>query len=132
MCAYDDSDPVTMLGESNPKARKPHKCAECGRTIEPGETYRLERFVFDGKMSAHKTCSHCLAARNWLGAECGGWIFGGVANDLREHVQEGGYGMDLARMAVAIDHGWARRDGSLRPVPQPLKAGEVPGSQEGG
>lgn len=37
-CDYDYDGP-SIHRVTNPKARKPHKCAECYRPILPGETY---------------------------------------------------------------------------------------------
>lgn len=123
MCMIDDADGrSTVLGESHPIARKQHKCFECARTIEPGETYLAESLLFEGEFSAHKTCSHCEVARAWLAAECGGWLYGGVEEDIREHATSGYYGMDLARIAVGMDWGWRRKNGALLPIPAMPKA----------
>lgn len=83
MCMIDLADtPVTMLKSKMTTARKLHKCAECQRVIESGERYMVERFVSDGRAYTHKTCKHCLVVRDWIMAECGGWIFGDVEEDL--------------------------------------------------
>lgn len=119
MCMTDYADPVTQVNDGEyRKARKPHKCNECGRAIAAGENYHYETFIdTGGKFAQHKTCAHCMVARGWLQAECGGWIYSGIEEDLREHVCEGGYGMSLARLSVAMKNNWKRLDGSLRPVP---------------
>lgn len=133
MCMFDSHDDgcVTMLTTSTPKARKAHRCAECGREIAAGEQYRSERFVFDGSLSVHKTCSHCMVARDWLQAQCGGFIFGAVEDDLREHALEGGifgprgYGLRLGRMAVGMRAKW-RNSRGLLPVPaMPITAHDL-------
>ncbi|RZA27320.1 MAG: hypothetical protein EOP02_10365 [Proteobacteria bacterium] len=107
---------VTMLGEGQHKARKQHRCAECARHIEPGETYLRERFVFDGKMSDHKTCSHCIVVRSWLQGECGGFLFGAVEEDIREHAYDG-YDSDVIRLAVGMKWKWTTPNGKRLPVP---------------
>lgn len=118
MCMVtNDGGHVAMVSRILRKARKPHKCQECHRVIEPGETYEVDAYVFEGDFTAHKTCSHCHVARNWLQSECGGWLYGGVFEDLEEHVRDGNYGMPLARICVSMRCKWRRRDGSLRPVP---------------
>lgn len=124
MCMFDTCDDfVTSLGSADHTARQQHKCAECCRAIGPGEKYHADRFVFEGKLSVHKTCGHCMVARGWLQGECGGWVYGQVEEDVREHVQNGGiwgpraYGLPVARLAVGMRQKWARPDGSLRPLP---------------
>lgn len=50
------------------KARKNHKCCECGCTIESGEKYQYSSGIWDGKPDSFKQCLNCneimlLAAR---------------------------------------------------------------------
>lgn len=42
MCLYDDGDTYgfVSMGSGERRARVEHKCLECSRTIEPGESYR--------------------------------------------------------------------------------------------
>jgi hypothetical protein len=109
---------VKPLGaDARPVAKAAHRCAECGRVIEPGERYLRERYVWDGKFTVHKTCAHCEVARDWLAQECGGWLYGGVEEDIREHCFGYGYGMDLYRLAVGIAWKWRTPRGRLLPVP---------------
>lgn len=120
MCMFDsDGDgTVTMIHDgSYRKARKAHKCAECRRVIEAGESYHVEAFTFEGDFSWHKTCAHCMVARGWLQGECGGWLYGGVIEDLREHCHEGPYDMGVFRIAVGASWKWRGKRGNLLPVP---------------
>lgn len=119
MCMSEDSEMVTMIGEDHHKARKPHKCAECCRTIQVGERYLCERFHFDSEFKVHKTCQHCEVARDWLRAECGGHVFGAVAEDIQEHTSNDYYGFGLIRLNAGLSVQWLRRDGRLWPVPKP-------------
>lgn len=117
MCMIDFADePVTMLAKKMQTALKLHKCAECRRLIEPGERYMVERFVTDGTVVRHKTCKHCLVVREWLMAECGGWVFGDVEEDLDEHACDG-YPMDVKRLAVSMRRDWRNHHGCMMPVP---------------
>lgn len=117
MCMIDVADEsVTMLASHIRTAMKPHKCAECWRTIEPGERYTIERFVSDGRVDTHKTCRHCIVVRDWLCAECGGWVYGDVEEDLHEHAVDG-YPMPVKRLAVAMRRDWRNHAGCLMPVP---------------
>lgn len=119
MCMLDDADGrVTIINEGcYVTARKPHKCAECRRTIDAGERYHRESFVFDGRFQAHKTCAHCMVVRDFLSEECGGWLYGDVEEDAREHCHSGIYRMDLYRAVVGMQRNWRRKDGRLMNVP---------------
>jgi len=63
----EDLDAIapSCLSETWPKARKAHKCCECGRTIQPGEKYMCISGIWDGRPSRFKTCTECanLGAR---------------------------------------------------------------------
>ena len=120
MCMIDNSDGYSeILSETDPLARKPHKCHECYRVIEPGERYHCESLLFEGRVSRHKTCQHCMVARGWLLAECGGWLYSGVPDDIHEHAANGygAYPMSVLRLAVGMRRKWRRRSGDLMPVP---------------
>ncbi len=119
MCMLDDGDGcVTPLSEADPVARKAHKCKECGREIAAGERYHVDRFVWEGDLHTHKTCAHCMVAREWLRDECGGFLFGAVEEDLREHCFSGDYTMGLHRLAVGMAWNWRTPTGKLLPVPK--------------
>lgn len=117
MLDYADGQ-VTMLSEANPTARKAHKCRECGRVIEPGERYHVDRFLWEGKLDTFKVCAHCMVARQWLSDECGGWLFGDVEEDIREHAHSGNYPMGVHRLAVGMAWKWRTPSGKLLPVPK--------------
>lgn len=51
----------TLLADSWPVARKPHRCIWCGQQIEAGEKYRCERSVYDGEMQDHAWHAECDA-----------------------------------------------------------------------
>lgn len=117
MCMLDYSDgAVSMIGDEWRKAKKEHRCKECKRTIEPGERYSYETFHWDGEFHVHKTCEHCIVVRDWLQAECGGWLFGGVEEDFDEHSNKYGRA-DLLRISVGMDWKWCGPSGRLLPVP---------------
>ena len=48
---------------THPRARKPHKCSECGRTIEPGERYERTAGSWEGDFFTSLACLHCARAR---------------------------------------------------------------------
>ena len=117
MCSIDDAEPVTPLSDTRPRARTPHRCTECSRIIEPGETYHRHSFVFEGKIGSSRCCTHCDVARSWLYNECRGWAFGGVRDDIAEHVSDGGYGPDLAALLANMRGQWRSGD-ALVDVPE--------------
>jgi hypothetical protein len=130
MCMIDGADePMRCWNTVTRKARKEHKCQECGRVIAAGESYRYGSGIdYDGLACSHKVCAHCLVACDWLTENCGGWIFSGVYEDIREHVDEYRRS-DLARIAIGMRRDWKpfRRAG-LMPVPKlpaPIKLGEL-------
>lgn len=121
MCRFDDGDSEPeWLSETRPVARKPHRCGECGRVIQAGEHYERSTGVWDRKegITTYRTCAHCLVARGWLQIECGGWLFGEVHEDLREHFHGGGMEdrYRLGRLVVGMQKRWQGKRG-LMPVP---------------
>ena len=86
MCMIDDVyGDCVVLHERHQVARKPHKCHECNRVINIGERYMVERTVYEGEASTHKTCYDCKEKREWLSKECGGFLYGCVVEDFAEH-----------------------------------------------
>jgi hypothetical protein len=61
-CACDcDYDENRVWSQSIRTARKPHRCSECGCTIEPGERYLYAKFLSaDGPpWSSYTSCVLC-------------------------------------------------------------------------
>jgi hypothetical protein len=117
MIDYDGDGRVTLLSQATPVARKAHKCRECRREIAIGERYHVDRFVWEGRLDTHKTCAHCMVAREWLRQECGGYLFGGVEEDIREHAHNGDYPMGVHRLAVGMAWKWRTPTGKMLPIP---------------
>lgn len=117
MCMIDDGEFVTLLSERTRKARKQQKCRECFRFIEPGEFYIEHNYVFDGEFKSHKMCAHCDVARRWLNDECGGYLYGGIEEDIREHAHGGYYQMAIYRLAIGMQWKWRTPSGRLLPIP---------------
>ena len=46
------------------KARKKHKCYECGGAIQKGEQYHNHHGVWDGSGATYKVCIECDALRD--------------------------------------------------------------------
>lgn len=125
MCMADFSDGYSIvLHDRNHKARKTHHCSECGRVIGRGETYNVQRCIFDGDASSYKTCEHCQVVKSWLTKECGGYLYQGVYEDINEHRHEG-YGFGVVRLAAGMKAQWKRKDGRLWPIPKLPKVTEA-------
>lgn len=110
---------MNTISREHPVARKPHRCCMCYRQIEPGERYlRAFSANSDGAWT-WKECQHCEAMVVLLWHQAFEWA-----------AYDEGYNADTmgefepstiaeARLQVYWRHGWRRRDGTLRPVPQP-------------
>jgi DNA-directed RNA polymerase subunit RPC12/RpoP len=84
----DGADPATVYSDRWVRARKSHKCEECGRSIAAGERYHYEFVVYDRQADSYHTCEHCGVAQRWLQENCGGYLFGGIIEDIIEHANE--------------------------------------------
>jgi len=73
------------------KARKVHKCCECGREIVFAEEYENICGKWDGVFSLYKTCLDCVAIREAM--FCEGWYFETMIDDLIEHIRYAGGGI---------------------------------------
>ncbi|MDL2267955.1 hypothetical protein LJC46_08235 [Desulfovibrio sp. OttesenSCG-928-G15] len=67
----------------NRKARKEHKCFECGRKILPGEMYCYESGIWEGTPGSFKTCLDCASVREALFCS---FVYGGLWYDVRTFV----------------------------------------------
>ena len=82
---YDDCCSVELQNKMV-KARKNHKCCECGRKIEKGEIYEYYVAVWDGDLGTFKTCKGCKIIRDEL--FCGGWTYGEIWAEIWENIAE--------------------------------------------
>lgn len=64
-CCIDVDEPADVHHTREIKrARKPHRCCECGRTIPVGSPYRYETACSDGRWDTYKTCTLCASIRD--------------------------------------------------------------------
>jgi len=102
---------------SHPVARKEHKCADCGRTIRPGETYR-RGVGFEARelYSQWKDCRHCeYVLDNYDVA----WDGEYNADTFYEWSGDGFQDLTEARLQAGYRHKWTTAQGNLWPLPQP-------------
>lgn len=117
----DDGEPAAFYARAFPKARKTHKCDECGREIAPGELYERVAAKWEGEITTLATCAHCQEARLWLEVVCEGWLHGGVLEDLSEHRWEG-YSPLLEVLAEQMRRGWTRKKDGRRITPRKVRS----------
>lgn len=71
------------------RARKPHRCIECARTINPGERYKRWVTLYDDRWASDATCGHCCEMIRWLTVVCLGDFYRGDAiEEIERHVDE--------------------------------------------
>jgi hypothetical protein len=123
VCYCDcDDDPPSVMRDENHKARKEHKCSECGRTIAIGEIYRHIWGVWNGDSHTFWWCSHCIAGQQAAAAltDCDCYCFGGLWDqfweDCRDHKS-----FALYRLLIGEQRKWrirrGPRAGQLMPIP---------------
>ena len=115
MCV--DYDPPDVFRVNDRTAAKQHRCIECGRTIEPGETYRYAVGLSEGWWWKAKQCAQCAQASRWLSVVCSGFLYEDVLHELEDHVHEP-YPIatvQLAKLVVLMRRNW-QRNGALVPA----------------
>jgi hypothetical protein len=124
MCRIHDAEPCEYYRAKNVTARKNHQCMECDRTIARGETYHRATMLFDDRWDTCKLCAHCEAVAEWLSVVCGGYLYGGIGEELIEHWDEEPElrSMGLARAIYGRERGWRSKFGrGLLPIPYEAK-----------
>jgi hypothetical protein len=121
-----DAEPWDVFESKDRRAVKAHRCTECGRTIDPGETYQHAAGLMDGNWFTFKTCAHCRTCCAWLVAVCDGYLFEGVLEDLGEHRFESVASWWLLRRIAEARRKWRRSDGTLYPLNPPRRGRDYP------
>lgn len=118
MCRIEDADGdgIWLQPLIERTAKKEHRCEDCGRTIAKGERYTYGLWK-DDYLNTVKVCAHCVAAGRWLKVVCGGHLWPGVLEELKEHWDEEWElrSNGLAWLVSAGRSHWLRR-GQLVPV----------------
>ena len=69
------------------KARKSHKCVECGNPIDIGEEYWKIRGLWDGEWATYKMCKSCKDLADIISSEGICFCYG----ELFERAEECGF-----------------------------------------
>lgn len=105
-CDWGDYSPAEFVQVYTvKKARKPHRCEECGGRINIGESYQRIDGKWDGDMASLCTCKDCIEIENWarISAPCFCTITGELHERVREMVQ------DVAPHVPGFVFEWGRR-----------------------
>lgn len=126
MCSIDGDAPDVYRATDH-VARVQHKCMECNRVIEPGETYRRAFMVYEGHPDTYKTCTHCQVGQAWLAENCNMIAHGMLMDEMTEHAEyapENAFG--FLRIKAGMLRKWRRFDGAglMRHPPLPVAVGE--------
>ena len=90
---YCDYDIPEFYNVTTRKARKVHKCKECGGPILPGDKYEYVSGMWDGSVNHFKTCERCRDIRQWVknNVPCLCWAHGNTIEDCKTAVDEAHY-----------------------------------------
>lgn len=103
---YCDYEAPSFYVREDRRARKTHRCSECGADILPGEQYEHVRGKWDGDIGTYRACTRCTAVRDWVRAHvpCLCWTHGNMLEDSIEEV-----GMHYRADAPGLWFGTMRR-----------------------
>ena len=94
------------------KARKTHKCYECGMPIKIGEKYEHVRAKWEGQIATVKTCADCVEIRDALDEmECFCWLHGSLMEDVQTQFQEAFFcaGLRFDYLRILARHRYRRK-----------------------
>jgi hypothetical protein len=88
MDCYCDYETAQAYHSKIRRARKPHKCCECGGAILPSEAYEYHSGIFDGDPFYGHTCERCVDIRTWTtnNVPCLCWAHGNLRADCEEAI----------------------------------------------
>lgn len=88
MCGCDSGGYAEIFRQCYPKARKPHKCVDCGKTIRLGDEYEYTFQVYEGDASSTKSCLACAGIRESLADLGFCFEMGGLRSAYIEYLDE--------------------------------------------
>jgi hypothetical protein len=81
-CIYVDHDAYAEVHRARVvKARKEHRCDECGETIKARDLYENATGLWEGIWETYKTCARCVLVRSDFFR---GWLYGNLVADFQE------------------------------------------------
>lgn len=95
MDCYCDYEMPSVYSKETRRARKEHKCVECGCIIKPGEQYEYMFGIWWNERSQAKTCQRCLDLREFVetNVPCFCWAHYNLHEDALETAR--GYGYEV-------------------------------------
>ena len=89
-CSCDYGDQPAFYVATQPRAREPHRCYECGGPITPGERYERVSAKWDSRVDTICTCERCFDLRVWVknNVPCLCVMHGGMDEQMRDAVEE--------------------------------------------
>lgn len=87
-CDCGDDGYAELYQSTMRKARKEHRCCECGNAIKPGDIYEYTVIVFEGDFSTKKTCEKCSDLAESLSDLGFCWEEGDLATAYREYLEQ--------------------------------------------
>lgn len=117
MCSIDSADPCDVYHVEQRRAAKDHHCYECGNQISIGTVHKVVTMLYDRQWTTARLCAHCVAAGRWLDLVCGGYLIGGLHEELSEHWNEDPIYRShwLGRAIIGMQRRWRGMD----PLPDP-------------
>lgn len=90
MGCYCDYDMPRFFNREVRKARKAHRCCECGGRVQPGEAYEYVSGMWDDYLQSFKTCDRCVNFRKWMtnNLPCFCWAYEGLFETAAEAVED--------------------------------------------
>lgn len=125
MCFYDDGEHASVWIQSEPTARKEHRCCECKGAIAKGQKYLKVNYVFDGSAGTFKVCKSCEDVREEIARVeksrgCHGSESICPIGELRDAIHEDSEHYGLIRVgpdkATFTEDGWEPYEGDYTGV----------------
>ena len=83
-CEYDGDAMPTLWTETNPTARKDHRCDDCGGIIPAGQKYKHIKFKWEGEFETSNVCLGCQDIRTVFPCVAVGDLKRAVLDELSE------------------------------------------------
>jgi hypothetical protein len=107
VCEFGSDGGADFWSITQPKARKEHRCNDCGATIGRGEVYERAWWVYEGEATSSKRCMACSHTNDdFANHHDAGTFPGGLVSVITEcfveNFQGGGGWMRWGRQLVAM------------------------------